>query len=84
MSKYYYDIFEDMEKYPDAWCIVAVGGRKTGKTYGTLKGCYERKQKFVFSKRTNRDVDLICSGSGQPLLLWCKPLGQRYRDSCTR
>lgn len=65
MSKYYYDIFEDIEKYPDAWCIVAVGGRKTGKTYGTLKGCYERKQKFVFSKRTNRDVDLICSGSGQ-------------------
>ena len=61
---YYYSVFDDIAAYPDAWCIVAVGGRNTGKTYGALRGCYERKIKFVFGKRTDRDIDLLCSGSG--------------------
>ena len=62
---YYYNVFDDINKYPDAWCIAAVGGRNTGKTYGALKGSYERHESFVFTKRTNRDIDLLCSGSGQ-------------------
>lgn len=64
-NSYYYNVFDDIQKYPDAWCIVAVGGRNTGKTYGFLKGAYENNEKFVFTKRTNRDIDLLCSGSGQ-------------------
>lgn len=62
---YYYNVFDDIEAYPDAWCYCAVGGRNTGKTYGGLKGCYERHEKFVFTKRTDKDVDLLCSGTGQ-------------------
>lgn len=65
MSKsYYYSIADDIAKYPDAWCYVVVGGRSTGKTYGALKDCYLNKRKFIFAKRTNKDVDLLCAGSG--------------------
>ena len=61
-KKYYYNVFDDIEKYPDAWAFMVVGGRTTGKTYGALKGCYERKEKFIFAKRTADDVKLMCSG----------------------
>ena len=61
---YYYDVFKDMEAYPDAWCFIIVGGRSTGKTYGGLKGTYLKHDRFIFIKRTNDDVDLICAGSG--------------------
>lgn len=61
---YYYNIDDDIAKYPDAWCYVIVGGRNTGKTYGALKSCYLNKRKFVFVKRTNKDVMLLCAGSG--------------------
>lgn len=61
---YYYNIEDDIAKYPEAWCYIIVGGRNTGKTYGALKSCYLNKRKFIFAKRTNKDVMLLCSGSG--------------------
>lgn len=61
---YYYNVFDDLTKYPDCWAYIIVGGRNTGKTYGALKGCYERKKPFIFIKRTNKDIDLLCAGSG--------------------
>lgn len=63
-KSYYYNIFSDMNDFPDAWCYMAVGGRNTGKTYSGLRGCYEKKIPFIFVKRTNDDIDLMCSGSG--------------------
>lgn len=64
MSKksYYYSIDDDIALYPDAWCIIVVGGRNTGKTYGALKSCWENKRKFAFMKRLIDDIDLLCSG----------------------
>ena len=64
-KKYYYDIADDLETYPDAWCILAIGGRNTGKTYSTLKKAMNEGIKIVFLKRNIDDVDLLCSGSGQ-------------------
>lgn len=61
LMKKYYDCFDDIEKYKDAWAYIIVGGRHTGKTYGALKGMYERGKKFIFIKRTNDDVKMICS-----------------------
>lgn len=58
----YYDIREDLEKYPDAWAYLIVGGRNTGKTYGTLKYHLDEKLTTCFLKRTNKDVDLLCLG----------------------
>lgn len=55
----YYDISKDIR--PDVWAYIVIGGRSTGKTYGALKMCYEKKQKFVFSKRTREDVLLLCN-----------------------
>lgn len=62
-KKLYYDVFEDMEAYPDAWAYFAIGGRSTGKTYGALWGSYERNKKHIFIKRTADDVKLMCSGA---------------------
>lgn len=62
MSKYYY-IGKDVEAYPEAWCYIIVGGRNTGKTYGALKYLREKNEPHVFIKRTNRDVDLLCTGN---------------------
>ena len=61
-KKYYYNIFDDIAAYPDAWAYMIVGGRTTGKTYGALKGCYLDKIPFIFAKRTADDVKLMCSG----------------------
>lgn len=72
MSSYYYNIDDDISKFPDAWCIIAIGGRNTGKTYSSLKSCVINKTKFVFLKRTMEDVDLLCSGSGA--------IGQKAND----
>ena len=62
-KKYYYNIFDDLAAYPDAWAYMVVGGRSTGKTYGALKGSYLDKIKFIFAKRTADDVNLMCSGT---------------------
>lgn len=64
MKKYYYDIDDDIAAF-DGWCYLVFGGRNTGKTYGALKSCLINKRKFVFIKRTNEDVDLLCAGSGR-------------------
>lgn len=58
----YYQISEDLQKYPDAWAYIIVGGRNTGKTYGALLHHYKNKLPTCFLKRTNKDVDLLCLG----------------------
>lgn len=65
MTKEYYNIRNDIDRYPDAWCYAAIGGRAAGKTYSTLKDCLECQRDFIFVKRTIEDVDIICSGSGR-------------------
>lgn len=63
---HYYNVEDDINRYPDAWAYIIVGGRSRGKTYGALRSCKDNsvKRDFVFIKRTMDDVDLICSGSG--------------------
>lgn len=58
----FYDIENDLKKAPEAAIFIILGGRGTGKTYSTLKFCYTCGKKFVFIKRTNKDVNLLCSG----------------------
>ena len=59
----YYNIGEDLEEYPHAWCFIIVGGRNTGKTYSALKYYYDKKEPVVFLKRHNKDIDLLCAGA---------------------
>ena len=58
---YYYDIVNDLTKYPDNWIYIIVGGRNTGKTYSCLKECYTKHIPFVFVKRTIEDVEFLCN-----------------------
>lgn len=58
----YYNIENDLRSYPEAVFYFVIGGNRTGKTYSTLKYCYESGKKFTFVKRTAIDVRLICSG----------------------
>lgn len=59
----YYNLFDDIEKYPDATIIIAYSRRGVGKTYGALLGALERYP-IIYVKRTIDDVDLICSSTG--------------------
>lgn len=59
---YYYDINDDLNEYDDCWCMIIIGGRNTGKTYSALNYCRESGEHFVFVKRTNEDVKLLCAG----------------------
>lgn len=60
---YYYNVMEDINKYPDCWAYIIWGGRNTGKTYGGLKATQTENIRFVYVKRTAEDVKLICSGN---------------------
>lgn len=62
-KRIYYDVFKDINLYPEAWAYIAWSRRSVGKTYGFLWGCYERREIPVYIKRTNKDVNLIVSGA---------------------
>lgn len=60
-NKNYYFFPDDIEKYPDAWCIIVWSRRGPGKTYSALRFAYENKIPIVYAKRTIDDVNIICS-----------------------
>lgn len=60
MTNRYYDIKEDLQLYPEAWCILAWSARSCGKTYSTLKRMVEDEKIFCFLKRTIVDIDMLC------------------------
>lgn len=62
-STNYYDVFEDMSSYPEADIFIAYSRRGVGKTYSALLGAYQRKLPIIYIKRTNDDIDLICTAS---------------------
>lgn len=61
----FYDIRDDLSRYPDAWAYLIWSGRSTGKTYSTLRMMLEDKRKFLFMKRTIDDVKTLCANGGK-------------------
>ena len=61
----YYDIRNDLKRFPDAWCYLIWSSRGPGKTYSTLRMCIEDKKKFMFMKRTIEDVKLLCASGAR-------------------
>ena len=59
----YYHLSKDLKDYPDAWCYVVYSKRGPGKTYSALRWLYANRIKFAYIKRTNEDVDFICTDS---------------------
>lgn len=74
----YYDIREDIEKYPDAWCYIIYSHRGPGKTYSTLRMAVDDKIPIVYMKRTNLDVDMICTYDDDVDLSPYKPLNRDF------
>lgn len=56
----YYDVFEDLKKYPETTILIAYSRRGVGKTYGALLGALQRDMPISYIKRTDRDIDLLC------------------------
>lgn len=61
----YYDIRDDIKRYPDAWCYLVWSARGPGKTYSTLRMCIEDRKKFIFIKRTIEDVKMLCASGAK-------------------
>lgn len=56
----YYHFAEDVINYPNSWCYVIWSLRGPGKTYSFLRYVTAREKKFIYMKRTNKDIDLLC------------------------
>ena len=77
----YYDIRDDLRKFPNMWCYLVWSKRGPGKTYSTLRMCIEDKKKFVFLKRTIVDVDMLCaSGTRKDIEFDISPFVPLNRD----
>lgn len=63
----YYHIEEDLQKYPDAWCIVVTSQRGPGKTYSSLWHTYYSGKKALYMKRTKSDVNMLTELSDERL-----------------
>lgn len=64
----YYHYAKDEAEYPDAGMIVCWSRRGPGKTYSFLRHCINTDSFFIYVKRTNDDVELICTGADNPEL----------------
>ena len=58
--------------------IFIVGGRGIGKTYGAVKYVVENKEKFMLSRRTQKQADMISQPELSPLKSPCDDLGISY------
>lgn len=82
----FYNIKDDLESHPETAIFIIIGGRSTGKTYSTLKYLYETGQKFIFMKRTNNDIKLMCNslkGKEQGFQIDLSPFKAINKDLCT-
>ena len=55
----YYHILTDLLLYPSAWAYFVWSKRGPGKTYSALWMCFYNDIKFIYMKRTDKDVNLI-------------------------
>ena len=67
-AKMYYEIEDDLRKYPDAWIYVVFGGRAVGKTYGALKYVHQNKIPFIYAKRNDEDVKILTAGNSKTVI----------------
>ena len=61
MKSKYYDIRDDLNAFPECWCFLVWSKRGPGKTYSSLRYMIENDKKFVFMKRTIKDVNMMCA-----------------------
>ena len=62
----YYHFGKDLADYPNAGMYVVWSRRGPGKTYSFLRYCFDCEFFFIYMKRTNDDVELLCTGASNP------------------
>lgn len=62
----YYHFAKDVDEYPDADTYVVWSRRGPGKTYSFLRYMTDNEYFFIYMKRTNDDVALLCTGASNP------------------
>lgn len=79
-KKIYYDIRDDRELCPDAWCYIICSKRGPGKTYSTLRYEMDEKQRFLFLKRTIEDIKMLCASGSKNISFDVSPFVPLNRD----
>ncbi len=59
--------FDSFINTPGISFFVILGGRGTGKTFGSIEWCYLNKQKFVYSRKNQVQLDFIRSEEENPI-----------------
>ena len=62
----YYHFAKDLQEYPKAGAYVVWSRRGPGKTYSFLRYCVDNNIFFIYMKRTNDDIELLCTGADNP------------------
>ena len=62
----YYHFRKDVEDYPNLDTFIVWSRRGPGKTYSFLRYMVETDQFFIYMKRTNDDIELLCTGTSNP------------------
>ena len=62
----YYHFRKDVEEYPEAAIYICWSRRGPGKTYSFLRKATDDEEFFIYMKRTNEDVELLCTGADNP------------------
>ena len=62
----YYHFKKDVEEYPEASTFVVWSRRGPGKTYSFLRYMIDNEFFFIYIKRTNDDIQLLCTGTKDP------------------
>ena len=59
--------FDAFMNTPGVNFFIILGGRGTGKTFGSLEWCYLNSEKFVYSRKNQVQLDFIRSEEENPI-----------------
>lgn len=78
--KRYYDLQDDLDKYPNAWLYIVMSKRGPGKTYSSLFKMVNEDIRFAFLKRTKEEVNILVKGAEKAKDLDPSPFFPLNRD----
>ena len=69
-SNIYFNVWDRIRAYPNFLLYIFVGGRGTGKTYGSLKEfairAHTNRNRFIYLRRSEVEVENCCSPVSNP------------------
>ena len=84
-SDIYFNVWDRIHAYPNFLLYIFVGGRGTGKTYGSLKEfairAHTNRNRFIYLRRSEVEVENCCSPVSNPFKAINADLGIKYVTS---